>query len=99
MKDQTSEYANIRARAPRCSCGTVFRLPPTVLAEEHECEALWLIRVDFEPQLDTRGEHEPLLVELRPEFEDVWQGGPFQFSFELGTRHALLDDPRINLTA
>jgi hypothetical protein len=98
-EDQTSEYANIRARALRRSRGTVFRLRRTGLADGHEFEALWLVRVDCERHLNTRGKHEPLLVELRPEFEDVSQGGPFQFSFEFGTRHALLDDPRINLTA
>src|SRR5262249_37149783 len=27
------------------------------------------------------------------------QGSPYQFSFEPGSRHAFLDDPRINLTA
>jgi hypothetical protein len=60
---------------------------------------LWVILADLEPQHDSRGEDEPLLVDLLSELEDVWQSSPFQFSLKLGTSHALLDDPGIDPTA
>jgi hypothetical protein len=89
----------VHLAAAAAPCSDYHVLVWQKLAEGHEFEAVWLILVDCEPHLDPRGEHEPLLVDRRLELEDIRQGSPFQFLFELGARHALLDDPRINLTA